>query len=97
MTQMLSTEADIDDDPLDHLPLARLVSSNFTMSDYVSVNDNVLTCKDLTDDAIVDDIVAARDATPDDNDNDDDWADVLEIPLVEPPTVGMVLKACDTL
>ena len=64
------------------------------MSDYVSVDDNVLTCKDLTDDTIVDDIVTARDATPD---VDNDQANDLEIPPVEPPTIDMALKACDSL
>ena len=95
-TDAVDIEADIDEDPLDDLPLARLMGSNFTMNDYVSVDNDVPTCEELTDDAIVDDIVASRDATPDDNDNGDD-ADDLEIPPVEPPTVDMALKACDTL
>ena len=93
-TDAVDIEADIDEDPLDDLPLARLLGSNFMMSNYVGVDDNVPTCEELTDDAIVDDIVASRDATNDDNDDD---ADDLEIPPVEPPTVDMALKACDTM
>ena len=94
-TDAVDIEADIDNNPLENLPLARLMGSNFTMSDYVSVDD-VPTCEELTDNAIVDDIAASMDATADDNE-DDDWANNLEIPPVESPTADMALKACDTL
>ena len=92
----IDAEIDHDDDPLDDLPLARLVGANFTMGDYISVDDDVPTCEELTDDAIVDDTISAREATPDD-DNDDDQADDHDVLPVEPPTVDMALKACDTL
>ena len=63
-------ETEIEEGPLDDLPLARLVGANFTLSDYVSVDDDLPTCKTLTDEAIVDDIIAARDVMPDDDDDD---------------------------
>lgn len=90
-------QIEIDEDPLDDVPLARLVGANFIMDDYVSVDDDLPTCEELTDDAIVDYIIAARDATPDDDDDDDDRSDEQNAILVPPPTVDMALKACDTL
>ena len=90
-------ETEIEDDPLDNLPLSRLVGANFTLSDYVSVDDDLPTCETLTDEAIVDDIIAARDVMPEDDDDDDDMTGDHDIVPVEPPTVDLALKACSTL
>ena len=90
-------ETEIEDDPLDDLPLSRLVGANFTLSDYVSVDDDLPTCETLTDEAIVDDIIAARDVMPEDDDDDDDMTGDHDIVPVEPPTVDLALKACSTL
>ena len=92
------TNADDDEDPLDDLPLARLIGSNITMEEYISVDDNVPICDDVTEDSIVDDIISARptsaecDAEADDDDNEQ--ADEM---TMEPPSVDMALSACDTL
>ena len=88
---------DLDDDPLDELPLARLVGANITMNDYVSVDDDVPTCEDISDDTIVDDIITARDNRPGDDDEDDDHADTANAAPVDPPSVDIALKACETL
>ena len=91
------TTADDDDNPLDDLPLARLVGSKITMEKYVSFHD-VPICDDVTEDSIVDDIISARppssecDAEADDDDNEQ--ADEM---TMKPPSVDIALSACDTL
>ena len=93
------TETPIDDeDPLDDLPLARLIGSASTMTEYVAIDDDVPTCEDVTDESIVDDIITARPTTTmrdteDDDDNDEQTDDT----HVEPPSVDMAISACDTL
>ena len=61
-------ETEIEDDPLEDLPLARLVGATFKLRDYVSADDDLSTCETLTDEAILNYIIAARDVMPDDND-----------------------------
>ena len=89
---------DADDDPLDDIPLARLIGSNISMEDYVSVDDDVPTCDDLSEESIVDDIIAARSTTcnadADDDDDDDEQTDGSS---AEPPSVDSALAACETL
>ncbi|MEW8546499.1 MAG: transposase, partial [Candidatus Thiodiazotropha sp.] len=98
VSQTESTANDDDEDPLDDLPLARLIGNNITIDEYVSVDDNVPVCDVLTEDSIVDDIIAARPTSAacdgDGDDDDDEQAD--EAP-VEPPSSDMALSACDTL
>ena len=68
------------------------------MEDYVSVDDDVPTCDDLSEESIVDDIIAARSTTcnadADDDDDDDEQTDGSS---AEPPSVDSALAACETL
>ena len=94
---IITDSTHLDDDPLDDLSLARLVGANITMNDYVSVDDNVPTCEDISDDTIVDDIITVRDNRPGDDDEDDDHANTANAAPVDPPSADMALKACETL
>ena len=93
------TETIIDDkDSLDDLPLARLIGSASTRTEYVAIDDDVPTCKEVTNESIVDDIISARPTTSmhdtkDDDDNDKQTDDT----HVEHPSVDMAISACETL
>ena len=91
-----SNYATDDDDPLDDLPLARLIG-NITMEEYVSVDDDVPTCEDLSEDSIVDDIIAARSTEGNTDADDDDDDGQTDEAAAEPPSVESALAACDTL
>ena len=67
------------------------------MEDYVSVDDDVLTCDDLSEESIVDDIIAARstacNADADDDDDDDKRTDGSS---ADQPSMESALAACET-
>ena len=92
-----SNDATDDDDPLDDLPLARLIGNNITMEEYVSVDDDVPTCEDLSEDSIVDDIIAARSTEGNTDADDDDDDGHTDEATAEPPSVESAQAACDTL
>ena len=87
---------DANDDQLDDIPLAGLIGSNISMEDYVSLDDDVPTCHDLSEESIEDDIIAARSTTcnADDDDDNDEQTDGSS---AEPPSVDSALAACETL
>ena len=85
------------EDPDDDIPLARFARANsIDMEPYVDVDRDLLTCGDLTDEDIIDDLMMARntleaaDAEADDGSDDDE-------PAPAPPTVTQALEACDLL
>ena len=88
-----SVDNDVDD-PLDDLPLTRLVAANVTMGDFVSIDDDVPTCEEMSDDAIIDKIDVARENSPGEDDSGDDQTTEF---ASESPSVDMALKACKTL
>ena len=97
VSQTETNADDDDDDPLDDLPLARLIGSNITMEEYVSVDGNVPICDDVTEDSIVD-IISARPTSAEcDAEADDDDNEQADETTMEPPSVDMALSACDTL
>ena len=86
------------EDPLDDIPLARLIGINVSMDEYVAVDDMMPTCDELTEESIVDDIISSRareSATDICEDEDED--EQCDLGPAEPPTIEMALTACETL
>lgn len=69
---LLESDSD-DDDSLDDLLLATLIVSNVhvSMDDSFTIDDNSLTCDNVTDDSIIEDIISLRQSTTDVCDDDD--------------------------
>ena len=83
-----------DDDPTDDIPLARLlnIAPGVSMIDFVTADDNVPTCADVSDDDIVESIVSARNPENDDSDDDD-----APTPAPVRPTIENAFAALDVL
>ena len=95
LTDQVSQSID-EEDPLDEIPLARLIGINVTMDEYVGVDDMLPTCDDLKEESIVEDIISSRESPTDvcDGDVEDEQCDPVP---VEPPTIEMAFTACETL
>ena len=66
------------------------------MEPYVDLDQDLLTCDDLTDEDIIDDLIMARNTLEEEDAGADDGSDDGE-PAPAPPTVTQPLEACDFL
>ncbi|XP_060077939.1 tigger transposable element-derived protein 4-like [Ylistrum balloti] len=93
--ESIATPTDVDDDDDDDIPLAvlRKLSTGVSFTDYARVDDQALTCAEMTDSDILESIVSQRQpkAEDDDDDNDDD-----SLPTTK-QTIHDAMNALDTV
>ena len=98
-TDATEATSEIDDDPEDDIPLARLAQlglTTTTLQDYMIVDDSLPTSERLTDDDIIYDIISNRYTDYLDADNaDDNYTDRPEIEL--PTSLSKAIDACAKL
>ena len=99
-TDATETTTEIDDDPEDDIPLARLAQlglTTTTLQDYMIVDDSLPTSERLTDDDIIDDIISSRstDSLDADDNADDSGTDRPETEL--PTSLTEAIDACAKL
>jgi hypothetical protein len=91
-----STDPDYESDPDDDVPLSYLVTNGVTLVEYARADESLITCAPMSDDSIVEEVLAARNTAVSDFDPDSDTEneEASDLPL---PSLTSATEALELL